>query len=289
MSRVDLSGKAIIITGASAGIGEATARACAKAGMNLVLSARRMDRLEALAEEINNWLQKDVCALVAGDVTEPGINERMMDAAHERFEGFHAVFANAGYALTLPVIDESEEQTRRMFDVNFFASIELCKAAARRLLEHGRRGHLIMCSSSISRFALPDHGTYAATKAAQHQVCAAMRHELWEDGVYVSSVHPITTKTEFFEVAAEQSGRPRPIGGVPGHTPKFMLQSAETVADAVVKCLKKPRPEVWTSALVRTVAGVMTVSPRFYDFIMRRQVVPKDAAAKEGGGSGPAS
>jgi short-subunit dehydrogenase len=213
-------------------------------------------------------------------VTEAGINERMIEAAHERFDGFHAVFANAGYALVLPVIDESAEQTRRMFDVNFFACLDLCKASARHLREHGRTGHLVMCSSSVSRFALPEHGTYAATKAAQHQVCAAMRHELWDDGIYVSSVHPITTTTEFFEVAAEQSGRPRPIGGVPGHTPKFMLQSSETVAKAVVKCLKRPRPEVWTSTLVRTVAGVMTMSPRFYDFIMRRNVVPKEKAAR---------
>ena len=118
----DLKGKTIIITGASSGIGAATAVQCAAAGMNLVLNARREDRLKDVAKRLEDMGAQT--ALVIGDVTEPGISHRMLDAAEDRFGGFHAVFANAGYGMNKAVVDETDDELRRMFDVNFFASVE---------------------------------------------------------------------------------------------------------------------------------------------------------------------
>ncbi|MHC4081017.1 MAG: SDR family NAD(P)-dependent oxidoreductase [Planctomycetota bacterium] len=264
----DLGGKVIVITGASSGIGAATALACAKAGMNVVLNARRAEKLDAVA-----GLARQVGAeavTVVGDVTEPDISGRMLEAARDRFDRFDAVFANAGYGFDLAAHEVSDEALRKIFDVNFFAAMDLLNAAASRLLAEGRPGHLLMCSSCLGKFTLPGHSAYSATKAAQAHVCTAMRIELQPRGIYVSSVHPITTVTEFFEVSAQLSGRDAAGKSVPEHAPRFFVQPAERVADAVVRCLRRPRPEVWTSFMTRAVAALMTLSPRLGDVILRQ-------------------
>jgi short-subunit dehydrogenase len=264
----DLHGKVIVITGASSGIGAATALACAKTGMNVVLNARRAEKLDAVAALARQAGAEAVT--VVGDVTEPGISGRMLDAAYDRFDRFDAVFANAGYGFDLAAHEVSDEALRKIFDVNFFASTDLLNAAVSRLLAEGRRGHLLMCSSCLGKFTLPGHSAYSATKAAQAHVCTAMRIELEPRGIYVSSVHPITTTTEFFEVSAQLSGRDAAGKSVPEHAPRFFVQPAERVANAVVKCLRRPRPEVWTSLMTRAVAATLTLSPRLGDVILRQ-------------------
>ncbi len=264
----DLNGKVIVITGASSGIGAATALACAGAGMNVVLNARRADKLDAVADRVRQAGAQTQTVL--GDVTEPGISERMLDAARDRFGRFDAVFANAGYGFDKAAHEVSDEVLRAIFDVNFFASVDLCNLAADRLLAERRPGHLLMCSSCLGRFTLPGHSAYSATKAAQAHVCTAMRIELEPHGIYVSSVHPITTVTEFFEVSARLSGKDAGGKSVPDHAPRLFVQPAERVANAVVRCLRRPRPEVWTSFTTRAVAALMTLSPRFGDVILRK-------------------
>ncbi|MHC4776328.1 MAG: SDR family NAD(P)-dependent oxidoreductase [Planctomycetota bacterium] len=264
----DLHGKVIVITGASSGIGAATALACAGAGMNVVLNARRADKLDAVADRVR---QAGVeAATVVGDVTEEGISERMLDAAQDRFGRFDAVFANAGYGFDKAAHEVSDEALRTIFDVNFFASVDLCNLAADRLLADGRPGHLLMCSSCLGRFTLPGYSAYSATKAAQAHVCTAMRLELEPQGIYVSSVHPITTVTEFHEVSQRLSGKAADGKSVPEHAPRLFVQPAERVANAVVRCLRRPRPEVWTSFATRAVAALMTLSPRVGDVILRK-------------------
>jgi short-subunit dehydrogenase len=258
-----LTDKVIIITGASSGIGAATAVECARAGMDVVLNARRADRLASVAEQVRQLGRREV--RIVGDVTDAGISERMLDAAETEFGRFDAVFANAGYSRNLMVLDESDEEVRHLFEVNFFAALDLIRTAASRLIDQGRPGHLLMCSSCLSKFALPLHASYSATKACQNAYCSAMRHELRAHGIYVSSVHPITTRTEFFETAAKLSGHDDRTTGLPDHTPGFLVQRPERVARAVVKCLRRPRPEVWTSLFVRTAAGLMTMFPWMYE------------------------
>jgi len=267
--RRDLHGKAIIITGASSGIGAATAIRCAEAGMDVLLTGRREDRLREVTGQIEQCGRR--ADLIVGDVTDPGMSGRLLDVAEQEFGRFDAVFANAGYGMNKSVLDMTDEEWRRIFDVNFFAGIELLRTAARRLLDRDRPGHLLMCSSCLSKFSLPRHSAYAATKAAQNALCSAMRHELRHHHIYVSSVHPITTTTEFFQASARASGRPPEQAMLPDHTPGLLVQRPERVARAVVRCLHRPCPEVWTSLLVRTIAGFMTISPRFYDWAIRRQ------------------
>ncbi|UCD76828.1 MAG: SDR family oxidoreductase [Phycisphaerales bacterium] len=260
----NLTDQCIVITGASSGIGAATAIECAKAGMNVVINARRKDRLEEVAAKVRGLGRR--AELVVGDVREEGITRRMLDCAQDSFGGFHAVFANAGYGMSLPCHEMTVEQMREMFEVNFLPCVDLLNEAARRLLAGKRRGHLLMCSSCLSKFSIPRHGAYAATKAAQNRICTAMRMELKRYGIYVSSVHPITTTTEFFEVSARLSGKGNEKhANIPRHSPRLFVQPPERVARAIVRCLRKPCPEVWTSLIVRFASGIFTVFPRFGD------------------------
>ncbi len=275
-----LAGKVAVVTGASSGIGAATARAMAAAGMRVALSARRADRLEALVRELKES-GADALA-VPGDVAAPGAAVQLLDAVERRYGAFDVVFANAGYGAEQGILEMSEAQLRRMFEVNFFAATDLLRVAAGRLLAAGRPGHLLMCSSCLAKFTLPYYGAYAATKAAQAMVARSLRFELEPHGIQVSSVHPITTVTEFFETAAVEGGRSANGSAVPTHAKGPFVQPPERVARAVMSCLRKPRSEVWTSTVVRLSAGLLNAFPSVLDAVLRREA--RRTRASHGGG-----
>jgi len=265
----NLQGKVAVITGGSSGIGAATARALAAEGMDLVLAARRADRLTTVAQSIRAMGRR--VETVEIDVAAPNASNALLDAAERAFGRFDVVFANAGYGMERAHHDTPEADLRHMFEVNFFASTDLITQAARRLIAADRKGHLLMCSSCLAKFTLPYYGAYAATKAAQGMMCRAMRFELEPHGIEVSSVHPVTTVTEFFEQSAARSGLQSTGSKVPDHAPKFFVQPPERVAKAIVRCLKRPRSEVWTSLAVRLAAGLITAFPSMFDGACRRE------------------
>ncbi len=255
-----IADRSMIITGASSGIGAATALACARAGMHLVLNGRAADRLEHVAQQVRELGRQ--AETIVGDVTEPGLSDRLLDRAEQLPGGIYAVFANAGYGYKRPAHELSLDELRQMFDVNFFAAYELLQLAARRLIAAGRPGHLLMCSSALAKFAMINFSAYSATKAAQNHVCRAMRVELRQHRIEVASVHPVTTRTDFFRRSGVASGERVDPERVFDHVPRWLLQPAERVAGAVVRCLRRPVPEVWTSLLTRVTAGVITIFPR---------------------------
>ena len=264
----ELTGQTIVLTGANSGIGAATAVACARAGMNVLLSGRDNKRLGRVADEVRRCGVR--AETVAADVTQPGLGEHLLDVADETLDGFYAVFANAGYGYKRPAHELGMDELRQMFEVNFFAGYELVTAAARRLIQRAHGGHLLMCSSALAKFTMVNFSAYSATKAAQNHVCRAMRLELEPHRIAVSSVHPITTRTDFFVRADAAAGGHTDPARVYDHVPRWMLQPAERVGAAVVRCLQRPRPEVWTSVLVRLAAGVVTAFPALADAIGRR-------------------
>jgi short-subunit dehydrogenase len=264
MSR-ELTDRVIVITGASSGIGAATAIQCAAAGMDCVINGRREAELSRVADEIRR--RGRGAEPVPGDVTEPGMSARLLDTAMQRFGRFDVVFANAGYGLYRPMHKVDEAALRRIFEVNFFAATDLLVQAARRLIAENRRGHLLMCSSVAATVTLANFAPYTATKAAQHHVCRAMRMELRRYGIRVSSVHPTTTSTGFIQAAETVTAE---LGGkMPRRTerPDMLTQSAEQVARAIVRCLRRPRREVWPMGWLRLAAGVLTAFPRLMDRI----------------------
>ncbi|MEY4102901.1 MAG: hypothetical protein RL461_103 [Planctomycetota bacterium] len=261
--------RVVVVTGASSGIGAATALACASAGMRVVLVARRQDRLRAVGEACE--AKGAAVHMVPLDVADRTASDTILSSALERFGAVDVVFANAGYGTRASLVDMEEAELRSMFEVNFFAGLSLCRAAARHWIATGRRGHLIMSSSCVGKFPLAFHGAYCATKASQAMACAALRAELRPHGIAVSSVHPITTRTEFFLESDRRSGAADGGAELPDHAPSFLVQSPERVAQAVVRCMHRPVPEVWTSSLVRFSAALFTAWPWLLHQMLDRQ------------------
>ena len=275
-SKINLRGRPICITGASSGIGRATAIACGRAGMPVLAAARREEKLRAVVEEIRSQGGRAGYAVV--DVTDADACRRMIDSAMARFGSIYAVFANAGYGVERAVHEQSDAEVRGLFEVNLFGSLNTIRPALPRMIEQGA-GHVLLCSSCLAKFTIPYYGAYSASKAAQCHLGRAMRIELAPLGVQVSTVLPVGTRTEFSRVAQEQSdGAP-----LASRTPERFMQKPERVARAVVRCLQKPKPEVWTSRVTLYSAAVLLAFPRLADRLSRSMAAHRrDAAAALG-------
>lgn len=275
---IDLRGKPIAITGASSGIGEATALACAAAGMPVALAARRVERLEALADRIRAGGGR---AIVRGlDVADAGASAEFIKDAASEFGGLYSVFANAGYGAEQPVHLMTPDDMRRMFEVNFFGSLNVINPATEVMLKNPlpHRGHILWCSSCLALMPVPRGGAYSASKAAQHHLSRAMRIEMAGLGVQVSSVHPIGTRTEFSKAMLIESGKTERTR----KSPDWIMQPSTRVADAVVSCLRRPKAEVWPGIrahAVRTLMCALAAWPAAGDLIRKRSFLKGDKDA----------
>lgn len=268
---IDLRNKPIAITGASSGIGAATALACAKAGMPVAIAARRRDKLEAVAARIREAGGRVL--VVECDVSVAEDCERFIEATVKEFGSIYAVYANAGYGVEHPIHEMTDRQMRDIFETNFFGTMSTIRPALAHMMKSSQspRGHVLICSSCVAKMPLPWYGAYSATKAAQNHIARAMRLELEPMGVHVSSVHPIGTRTEFFDQVKGRTG----VSQLVEHTPDALLQSPDFVAALTVKCLRKPVPEVWTGMkghFVRFGMAVTMFVPRVGDFFVRGMV-----------------
>lgn len=263
-----LEGKPILITGASSGIGAATAMACARAGMPVALAARRVEKLAEVAARIRGAGGKALA--VQCDVTRPSECAQAVAQTTREFGSLYAVFANAGYGFESPVLESSDEDIRALFETNFFGTLHTIRAAM-PVLQSAGAGHVLICSSALSKVGTPYFAAYSASKAMQDHFSRALRIEIAGGGVHVSSVHPVRTTTEFSGEVARRSGGSRRLD----KSAAGLVQTAERVADAVVACLKRPKPEVWTSLPVRVMMGLGTAWPGLTDRLMRRMFVRK--------------
>jgi NADP-dependent 3-hydroxy acid dehydrogenase YdfG len=185
-----------LITGASSGIGAATARAAASEGYRLVLAARTRDRLEALANDLGG---DDRALVVECDVTEWDQQEAMAAAALERFGGIDVVFANAGFGAKRGFTAETPEHWRDMVLTNVLGAAYTVRATIDALRES--KGHLVLTSSVAGRRALQG-SLYSATKHAVTAMGEAARQELNDSGVRVTLIEPGMVDTPFFDAGA---------------------------------------------------------------------------------------
>lgn len=266
MPRVELRGLPIAITGASSGIGYATAIACANAGMPVAVSARRADRLDALVARITSLGGRAIA--VPGDVASPADCRRLVEAARQSFGSIYAVFANAGYGIEKPLVETSDRELRDLFETNFWGSMNLVRSALPSMLE-ARRGHILWCSSCVSKLGIPCMAAYSSSKAMQDHFARAMRVELAGTGVYSSSVHPIGTVSEFSDTLKARSGITTRAFGRPSKG--SFLQTSEQVAEAVVACLRRPRGEVWTSTVMRWMFALGVAMPGLADRVLLKR------------------
>src|SRR5688500_18510233 len=201
----DLRDMVVVITGASAGIGRTLAEQLAARGAKLVLTARRLDRLE----ELNRALGGTHLTLRA-DVSNAAECAALVGRAVEHFGRIDTLVCNAGYGVYRTVAETSPDEIRRMFATNVFGTTDCIHAAVPHFLKQplrdGWRGQVMIVSSAAARRGVPYLGPYAATKAAQLSIAEAMRVELRPQRVAVTSVHPVMTKTEFGQVAEAGGG-----------------------------------------------------------------------------------
>jgi uncharacterized protein len=272
----ELKDKVIVITGASAGIGWATAVEAARAGMKCVISARREDRLNELAIQIEDIGGEAL--VVAADVGDPGAERKLVDQTMAKFGRLDVMFANAGYGVMKPIERMDEAEHRRIFEVNYFGCVR-CVRAAIEVMKKAGSGHIVMTSSIVGRVGLPYYAAYSATKAAQAVLGMALRLEVEEYGIDVSTLHPIGTKTEFFDVSAKMGGREEGDS----NTPDMFMQSPEHVARCVMKCLRRPREEIWPARWSHFASSMATWLPGVARRALRHHA-DKDRKLLEGGG-----
>jgi short-subunit dehydrogenase len=254
-----MTNRVIAITGASAGIGRATALRLARDGASVVACARRADRLEALAGEITA-AGGQALTLVA-DVTREADMTRLVAAAVERFGRLDVMICNAGYGVYGTIDTISPAQMQQVFDVNYMGTY-LAARAALPVFRRQTRGHVVVISSIVGKRGVPYMGPYAATKFAQVGLAECLRAESTGSNIHVTVVLPISTDTEFFEVMTRESGAVTRAMG-----PR---QSPAAVADAIARAIEHPVPEVYPFKKARGLALLNAIAPGFCDRVVKR-------------------
>jgi NADP-dependent 3-hydroxy acid dehydrogenase YdfG len=191
------SEKVFLITGASSGIGAATARRAAEAGMRLVLAARSVDRLEALAGELGG---EERALAVACDVTDWGQQEAVVVRALERFGRLDVAFANAGFGAARGFLNDDPEHWRAMVLTNVLGAAYTVRATLPALKES--TGHILLTGSVAGRRAIPG-SLYSSTKWAISGMGESLRQDVDGTGVRVTVVEPGMVDTPFFDNPGE--------------------------------------------------------------------------------------
>jgi len=252
-------GRVVAITGASAGIGRATARRLALDGASLVLCARRRDRLDEVAAEVA--AAGGQALPIVADVTREADMEALVAGALARFGRLDVMMCNAGFGVYGTIETVSPGQMRRLLDVNYMGTY-LAARAAMPVFRRQASGHLVVISSIVGKRGVPYTGPYSATKFAQVGLAECLRAEVEGSGIHVSVVFPISTETEFFEVMTRESRH--------ATVAKGPRQSAEQVADAIARALDRPVPEIYPHRLSRGLAILNAIAPGFCDRIVKR-------------------
>lgn len=223
----DLRERRVLVTGASSGIGAATARALAAAGARVGLLARRKDALEELAAELDG-------VAVPADVRDHEVTRTAVDAAAARLGGLDGLVNAAGLVRPGLVATSDPEDWRRMLDVNVLGLLHATRAVIPHLRAAGRGDVVNLSSMSARRIQSPQMGIYGASKAAVHMLSEGLRRELAGDRVRVTVLAPGLVDTPIFE------GLDDPVSTrLRDAAPRAGLR-AEEVASAVVDVLAAP-------------------------------------------------
>jgi short-subunit dehydrogenase len=249
-------GKTVIITGASAGIGAATARAFANTGAGVVLAARDEARLSEVARGLPGRP-----LVVPTDIADRAAVERLVAETAAARGGVDIVINNAGVGLAAPVAELKEQDFRRALAVDVFGPLWLTQAALPHMRARGR-GQLIFVSSVVGLRALPYLGGYAAAKAALDRLTESLRVELRGSGVAVTLIRPGTTRTGFSERRLG-SGREKRRVSTRAATPE---QVAQTILRAAVR---EPRV-AYVSLTDRLRVLLSLLAPRLADWALGR-------------------
>jgi len=259
----------VFITGASSGIGAAAVPLFAAAGYDVVLAARRLERLSTLAADTARAHGSGQFIPVACDVSSDASVRAAFDAVALRFGRLDVLINNAGFGVYGSVEQTPLETYRANMETNFFGVIR-CTQAALPLLRHAVRDPLgrkrrwgaaiVMVSSFVGRRGLPLMSSYCATKFALEGLSESLRVELHDEGIAVSVVNPGVTRTDF--LAAASGTRPanyvQPARGM----------SAEAVARVLLRCVRHPRRNRYLTLAGKCGIALEWLAPRLFDRLL---------------------
>lgn len=257
----DLNNRRAIVTGASSGIGRETALELARQGVDVVVVARREERIRQLVEQIRALGRK--AEPVVGDITDPAIRQAALDVAQSKLGGLDILVNNAGVGATGLFEIGDPDRVRRVMEVNFFALVEMTRAAL-PLLKQGVRPIVVNISSILGHRGVPHNSEYAASKFAVRGFSESIRAEFSRLGIDVLVVSPGTTETEFFDSVLENKTEP--------NWPKHKAVSAARVAREIVQAMRSGRHEIIPYVWGRVLSRLNRLSPRLIDWLMTRYV-----------------
>lgn len=230
----DISGSVVVLTGATAGMGAATARELVGLGAKVVLNARNEERLKEMVVELGSAH----AAYIAGDCSDPHICALIAKEALARFGTIDAVIANAGIGMYGSILDYSDDEVNHMMRTNFEGTVHVIRQSLPAMLEKGQ-GDIVIVSSVAGFRSGADEAIYAGTKHAQVGLAGGLDRELREKGIRVALVCPAGTETEF------AIG----VGRVSGDPALSDYLRPEDVAFQIVSILRQPRSvrtHIWT-------------------------------------------
>jgi short-subunit dehydrogenase len=254
----NLAGVVVIVTGASSGIGAATAVACGQEKMRVVLAARRRDRLDRVADEVR--AAGGEARVVPTDVRDESAVHALVEGTVAAWDRLDILVNNAGAGVLAPIGDTTAADFEDQLHVNFLSAVYGVLAA----LPHMRRagaGHIVNVASVVGKRASPFRSAYVAAKFALVGLSEALRMELAGQGIDVTCVCPIGTATEFHTAEVNRlgvSGRGGPV------------QTPAHVARAIVRALRRPRPEVHPYPPARALFVANALAPRLVDRLLMR-------------------
>ncbi len=259
---MDIKGKVVIVTGASSGIGEATAREFGREGAKVVLAARRVDKLQTLAQEIDTMNTGAQAYVVQADLSKLEDIQKLVTDTIAIFGRIDVLVNNAGFGRLdwLENLDPIKD-IQAQIDVNVMGVIQTTRQVLPVMIAQ-RSGRIINMCSTAGLVATPTYSIYAASKHAVHGFSEALRREVKPWGIDVSLIYPGGVVTEF----TAHAGIKRKTNAT---TPKFMLLTAEQVAQAVVKLVRHPR-RMWIIPWLWSVTVFMN---RFFPGLVDRTTI----------------
>ncbi len=252
-----LKGKVALVTGASSGIGEATARALAARGAAVALAARSEERLGFLVREISAAGGRALA--VKTDVADKDSVRDAVERTVGEFGALNVLVNNAGIGLSGRVAELRPEDLRYVFDVNLLGPLNCVQAA---LPHMGRGGRIINVSSVVGKRAIPKVGGYCATKFALNALSDALRVEVADRGVTVTNVYPGTTRTAFRENSRRTKDEKR------GWRPRGVMP--EKVAEKISDAAESGGRDIYVTLPDRLFIAGTILAPGLFDRVLRR-------------------
>lgn len=265
--------KAALITGASAGIGAALARELAREGADLVLTARREERLRDLAREIESTGRHAMA--VACDVTRDGDLERAVSAGIERFGRLDLVVANAGFGVAGRVDELTLDDFRRQLETNVFGVLRTLYAALPELKK--TRGQFVVIGSVAGHVPSPGTSAYALSKFAVRGLAESIHDELAADGVGVTLVSPGFVDSDIRRV----DNRGGLHADAPDPVPAWLRMPTDRAARVIVRAIRQRRREIVVTGHGKALVFVYRHAPRLVQFMFARFGTPKRRALKQ--------